>query len=152
MTTIERIETILKDQVKGYRALRDLLQKERESLIHLDSRAVEALSKEKDTVVLKLRLLEEERLRLMQAHSRETAAPFDTSLQKLAELTGHRAFLDLRLQMISLLQGISELNEFNRILIERSAGVVRNALQYLGTFTTATVSARATGAVFSREA
>jgi hypothetical protein len=92
---------------------------------------VEALSKEKDTVVLQLRLLEEERIRLVGAFAAERKLAEELSLQRLAEITGDEMFQKLRLQLISLLQGIVELNEFNRVLIERSSSVVKNALQFL---------------------
>jgi hypothetical protein len=61
MRIIDSIKSILIEQIKSYRVLLELLQRERECLINLDAHEVENLSKEKDTTLLRLRLLEEER-------------------------------------------------------------------------------------------
>jgi len=132
MSIEQSIKNILSEQLSGYRTLMEVLRREREHLVQFNAPGVEALSKEKDTVVLRLRLLEEERLRLVRAFAADRTLTEDLSLQHLAELTGDEEFHKLRLQLISLLQGIVELNEFNRVLIERSSGVVKNALQFLG--------------------
>ncbi len=134
MKTIDKIHSILSEQVIGYRSLMETLRRERECLVNFNPDAVETLSKEKDTIVLKLRLLEEERIRLVRAFAAEQAIPEDSAMQKLTELSGDDRFQRLRLQLISLLQSIMELNDFNRVLIERSANVVRNALNFLGSF------------------
>jgi len=151
MTTIESIKSILSDQVNGYRTLLDVLRKEREYLVHLNAPAVEALSKEKDTIVLKLRLLEEERCRLITTVAQERSLNAPVSLQQLAQMTGDETFPQLRLQLISLLQGIVEMNEFNRVLIERSSSVIKNALNFLGSFGVAHATGD-TGTRVSREA
>ncbi|MCG6552306.1 MAG: flagellar export chaperone FlgN, partial [Candidatus Magnetominusculus sp. LBB02] len=65
MKTANDIKKVLTLQVEGYKALLELLRKERESLIDFNEQGVETLAKEKYTQTLKLRLLEEERLRLM---------------------------------------------------------------------------------------
>jgi flagellar biosynthesis/type III secretory pathway chaperone len=132
MSIEQSIKNILSEQLSGYRTLMEVLRKEREHLVQFNAAGVEALSKEKDTVVLQLRLLEEERIRLVRVFAADQKLAEDLSLQRLVELTGDEAFQKLRLQLISLLQGIVELNEFNRVLIERSSGVVKNALQFLG--------------------
>ena len=131
MSIEQSIKNILSEQVGGYRTLMEVLRREREQLVQFNAPGVEALSKEKDTVVLQLRLLEEERIRLVGVFAAERKLAGELSLQRLAEITGDEMFPKLRLQLISLLQGIVELNEFNRVLIERSSGVVKNALQFL---------------------
>jgi flagellar biosynthesis/type III secretory pathway chaperone len=150
MSTPRRIKNILSEQILGYRTLLAVLQKERECLINLNHEAVEALSKEKDTIVLKLRLLEEERIRLVRAFSKGAGATGELTLQGLYDKTGDAAFADMRLQMISLLQGIAELNEFNRILIDRSSHFVRRTLGFLESFGS-TVKRNKTGTMLSRE-
>jgi len=150
MTTVARIRTILTEQIAGYRTLLEVLQREREYLVHFDPAGVEALSKEKDTIVLKLRLLEEERIRLVRSFSVEHGSAEENAFAKLVEITGDDTFPRLRLQLVSLLQGIMELNEFNRVLIERSSSVVNNALNFLGTLGITTHSAG--GGLISREA
>ncbi len=150
MSETDSIKAILTDQVAGYRALLDILQREREHLVRFNAVEVENLSKEKDTAVLKLRLLEEERVRLVRSFVAEQKIDERDAFPTLARVTGDESFQRLRLQLISLLQSITELNGFNRILIERSAVVVKNALAFLGSFGLDAASRR--GALLSREA
>ena len=151
MNNSEGIKSILSEQVAGYRTLLEILRRERECLVHFNPVGVEALSKEKDTIVLKLKLLEEERIRLVRAFCADLRIPEQSALQRLGEVTGDNAFQSLRLQLISLLQGIMELNEFNRVLIERSSSVVKNTLTFLGSLGN-TTSTNSNGTLFSREA
>lgn len=67
MSIFENIKSVLSEQVIGYRTLIDILRQERECLVCFNPAGVESLSREKDTIVLKLKLLEEERVRLVRA-------------------------------------------------------------------------------------
>lgn len=152
MNRADAIKSILTEQVNSYRTLLGILQRERACLLHLNAQGVETLSKEKDTIVLKLRLLEEERIRLVRAFAKDYDIAEEAAFKKLSEIAaGDDSFHRLRLQLISLLQGITELNGFNRVLIVRSAGVVKNALNFLGSFGIAAPAAQK-GALLSREA
>ncbi|MBF0317048.1 MAG: flagellar protein FlgN [Nitrospirae bacterium] len=156
MKTTDALKKILNEQVLGYKALFELLQVERQSLVEFNEQSVERLSKEKDTLVLKLRLLEDERVRLMRKYSLEASkeaktrqaqsgavdgnnqpvyvnVKADISLKELAEITGDNVFLDIRSKLRSLLQGIEELNDYNKILIERSINYLKNNLNFLKT-------------------
>jgi flagellar biosynthesis/type III secretory pathway chaperone len=129
MTSEESITKILNEQVSGYKALVELLRQERLCLIDLNTDCVEELSKAKDILILKLRLLEEERGRLM-----KNCGYGSMSLQSLGELTGNTAFLDARSKLKSLVQAIEELNNFNRLLIERSLSYFRNNAGFFNIF------------------
>ena len=100
MTTVESIKAILSEQVKSYKMLVALLQKERACLLDLKASEIEELAKEKDNLAMQLRLLEEERVRLMGAYAA------GTSLRKLSELSGDATVLDLRSTLISLVQSV----------------------------------------------
>jgi hypothetical protein len=134
MRIVDSIKSILTEQIKSYRVLLELLQRERECLINLDANEVENLSKEKDTTLLRLRLLEEERLRLIKEYSTDNAPLGNINLQSLSELTADNDFQLIRSQLISLLQSIQELNDFNMILIDRSLSVVRHSVSFLESF------------------
>jgi flagellar biosynthesis/type III secretory pathway chaperone len=131
MNTTTKIKNILNEEIKGYRELIDLLQKEKECLINLDTAGIENVYKEKDTVILKLRLLDEERINLLKRLSQENNTEKEMTLQRLYKLTGDETLKNMRLQLISMLQSIEELNEFNGILIERSLSFIRNSLAFL---------------------
>jgi hypothetical protein len=129
MTSEDAITHILNEQVKGYKAILELLQKERLCLVEFNAECVEELSKEKDLLILKLRLLEEERMRLMKDFGNGSM-----TLQQLADATGKSIFLDVRSKLKSLMQAIEELNNFNRILIERSLSYFRINAGFFNTF------------------
>lgn len=145
MTKEDSLAKILNEQVVGYKLLLELLQKERLCLIDLNAGAVEELYKEKDVLILKLRLLEEERLRLMKDYGKG-----DMTLQKLGEVTGNTIFLDIRSKLRSLMQSIEELNSFNSLLIERSLSYFRNNSGFFHTFGFGS-SAPQKGMLISRE-
>jgi flagellar biosynthesis/type III secretory pathway chaperone len=151
MNRSDDIRSILTEQVSGYRTLLDLLQRERACLLHFDPRGVETLAKEKDTIVMKLKLLEEERIRLVRAFVEEHGIADKAVFSKLSEIAGDDSFQLLRLKLISLIQSIMEFNGFNRVLIERSAAVVKNALNFLSSIGVA-VKTKHPGTLFSREA
>ncbi len=71
MTSDKLILNILKELLSTYKILFDILHREREYLIKIESEKVEEISKEKDTVIMKLRLLEEERRRLVSKYLEE---------------------------------------------------------------------------------
>lgn len=131
MTTLENIKSILIEQINGYRALLELLQKEKLCLLNFDTQGVEAISKEKDVVIIRLRLVEEERIRLINKYLSENNLRCDYTLQKLIDLTGDNNLNILRLQLISLMQSIEELNSFNMILIGRSLNFIKHSMAFL---------------------
>jgi flagellar biosynthesis/type III secretory pathway chaperone len=187
MKTVESIKKLLREQLEGYKALMELLKRERECLVDLNQKGVEELSKEKDTLTLKLRLLEEERVRLTRkiadalangeniystggaatasssgaatasssgaatasnsgtttasnsgtaTASIKTATPMvgELTLRKLGELTGDGEFADIRTKLRSLTQGIEELNDFNKLIIERSLNYIKRSSVFLQAF------------------
>jgi flagellar biosynthesis/type III secretory pathway chaperone len=150
MNISERIKNILGEQITGYRILLDVLQRERGCLVQLNPEGVELIAKEKDTIVLKLRLLEEERIRLVREFAGQTGSAGEMTLRKIHALTGDAAYSGLRSQMLSLTQAIAELNEFNKILIERSTNYVRRTLGFLESFGL-TGSDKKSGCMLSRE-
>lgn len=131
MSAVEGIKNILMKQINAFNMLLDVLQKERECLIELDVSELDNLLKEKDTIVLWLRLLEEEKNRLINKFATDNSIDIDINLDKLCELTGDHALQVYRLQTISIFQSIAELNEFNRILMERSISSFKSAADFL---------------------
>jgi flagellar biosynthesis/type III secretory pathway chaperone len=134
MKIIESIKNILVEQINNYRLLLELLQKEKECLININPKGIEDISKEKDTIILKLRLLEEERIRLIDKFSAQNNTNEKINLQRLYEITKDEDLHTIRLQLISLLQSIQELNTFNMILINRSLSFVRKSTSFLESF------------------
>ena len=150
MTPVQAIISILKEQINSYKMLLDLLQRERICLVEIDAEKVEEFSKEKDTVLMRLRLLEEERAKLTEKFAKEMGVPGNINLQKLRELTGDNIFITLRSQLKSLLQSIEEMNEFNKILIDRSIRYFKASTSFLSSFSSEPAD-KSIGALLSRE-
>ncbi|VAX30369.1 hypothetical protein MNBD_NITROSPIRAE03-1493 [hydrothermal vent metagenome] len=127
-----QILKILEEQVRSYSRLYDLLKGEKKAIVSFDPLAVETLAKDKDNLVLQLRLLEEERKRLADEFFGDREG--GQSISDLHSITGNKRFLDLRSQLISLIQGIGELNEVNRLLIERASLHLRVSSAFFQTF------------------
>lgn len=134
MTSDTAIINILKEQINTYKVLYSLLKKERKCLVDMASEQVEEISKEKDTVLMRLRLLEEERQRLLKQFSEDNDVDVDINLEEIGRMTGDSIFTDLRSQLLSLLQGIEEMNKFNSILIERTIKHIRTTNGFFKSF------------------
>jgi len=150
MTFDKAVISILKEQISVYKILLELLKRERESLINFDAENVEEISKEKDTVVMRLRLLEEERIRLIERFAENNNLSPNINLEMMAKLTGDDTFSVLRSEMLSLLQIIDDMNKFNRILIDRSIRYIRTTSNFFNSFATQHVP-QTTGALLSKE-
>jgi len=150
MTSDKAIISILNEQINSYKILHALLTKERACLINIDSQKVEELSKEKDTVIMRLRLLEEERQRLIKQFAGDNSLDGDINLDELGRLTGNSVFPDLRSQLLSLLQSIEEMNRFNSILIDRSLNHIRTNTGFFNIFK-AEHNPQSTGVLLSKE-
>lgn len=131
MKTSDSIKAIMSELISGYSVLQVLLQKERLCLINLNATQIEDLLKEKDTIVMRLKLLEEERRRLLRKYYIENGIKGELDKSILFKIDGDDSFESLRLQLLSLLQSIAELNEFNRILIDRTNLFFRNTIVFL---------------------
>lgn len=159
MKRIEPLKQILGEQMQGCRELLELLQREKVCLLDLHLSGLEAITKEKDVLVLKLRLLEEERTRLLDCLQTEMPQgslnpetfPETLTLQRLAEITGESDFMDLRSKLISLSQSIKELNGSNKIMIDRTLAFLKKSSAFLGVLLPGTPPMMQKGGRLSRE-
>ncbi|MBI4620081.1 MAG: flagellar protein FlgN [Desulfobacterales bacterium] len=149
MKTVDSVKSILIELISSYRMLLYVLHKERECLINLNAAGIENLSKEKDTIILRLQLFEEERGRLIAKFIADNNITGNMSLQRIYELTGDNSFQVLESQLLKVLQSIEDMNEFNRILMERSINFVKNAANFLNSFA---FNTKNRGVVLSKEA
>ncbi len=128
---MNELKNVLKAQINAYKELVSLLQREREALITFSPDEIEALSKEKDMIIMKIKLFDEERINLLSMISSNLHTDDIITLSKLVEVTKDEEFRDLGLQLISLIQSVAELNEFNKILIEKSSRHIKSFLCFL---------------------
>ncbi|MBI4682650.1 MAG: flagellar protein FlgN [Nitrospirae bacterium] len=150
MTSDTAIINLLNEQLNTYKMLHNLLKKERACLINVQSEEVETISKEKDTIIMRLRLLEEERQRLIKQFAEEKGFNSDINLEELGRLTEKKVFIELRSQLMSILQSIEEMNKFNSILIDRTLNYIKTNTNFFNLFKTEHDS-QSTGVLLSKE-
>jgi flagellar biosynthesis/type III secretory pathway chaperone len=150
MTSDKAIISILQEQIKTYKVFHDLLNRERVCLVKIDSEKVDEILKVKDTVIMKLRLLEEERQRLIKQYAEDNGFEIDINLDKLGQLTGNSAFHEMRSQLLSLLQSIEEMNRGNSILIDRSLNHIKTTANFFNLFKKEP-NTNSTGVLLSKE-
>jgi len=150
MTSDQAIISILREQINSYKILLDLLNDERKSLVDIDADRIELISKKKDTIIMRLRLLEEERQRLLIEFAHDNDVDSDMSLLELGKLTANSKIPEMRSQLISLLQSIEEMNRFNSVLIDRSLQQVRTSSGFFNSFCNESPPPN-TGVLLSRE-
>jgi flagellar biosynthesis/type III secretory pathway chaperone len=153
MNLLASMKAILLEQEKCCNSLVGLLQRERTHLVEFNASAVEELAKEKDTLLLRLRLLEEERQRLAAALAAEWPGvrEGEVTLRAIAERTGDAELSGIRLKLISLAQSIEDLNNFNRHLIDRSLNSIRSATGFFNAFGSRRPETAGSGTLLSRE-
>ena len=150
MTSERAIENILKEQVNTYKIFHDILTKERTYLINIEAEKLEEISKEKDTVIMRLRLLEEERQRLTSKFLADKGINGEINLKEMGTLTGNSIFPELRTRLLSLLQSIEEMNRFNSVLIDRSINYIKRSTNFIGSFAKENTG-QTTGVLLSKE-
>ena len=150
MTSDKAILNILEEQLRSYKIFHDLLIKERECLVKINPEMVEEISKEKDTVIMRLRLLEEERQRLVRKFADEHTIDGEVNLKEVGRITGNDRFNTVRSQLLSLLQSIAEINKFNSILIDRSIHYLKMTSNFIGSFTNQDIT-KTSGVMLSKE-
>lgn len=128
---MNELKNVLKAQINAYDELVTILQREREALITFSPDEIEALSKEKDMIIMKIKLFDEERIKLLSIISSNFCNGEPVTLSKLVEITNDEEYRDLGLKIISLIQTVAELNEFNKILIEKSSRHIKSFLNFL---------------------
>jgi hypothetical protein len=150
MTSDKAILNILEEQLRSYKIFHGLLIKERECLVKIDPEMVEEISKEKDTVIMRLRLLEEERQRLVRNFADDNNIDAEVTLKELGRITGDDRYTAIRSQLLSLLQSIAEINKFNSILIDRSLNYLKMTSSFIGSFTNHDIT-KMSGVMLSKE-
>ncbi len=140
MSSTDAVKHVLNELLKSYSKLLDILQREKTSLMEFNAEEIDSISKEKDTMVLRIRLLEDERKRLIRKLTNELTQSgtvtegTELTLEVLWKLTGMDEFREMRLKLKSMLQSIREMNECNRLLIDRSLSYISSNTNFFNSY------------------
>lgn len=126
MKNYDDLKKILLHMLNAYKDLLSVLQQEKYSLVNLEMDNIDHIIKEKDTLLLKLRLLEEERQRILKTEKME-----NKKILNIYEETKDLDLKNIHSTLLSLMQAIEEVNSFNRILIERSIDFLKLKMKFL---------------------
>lgn len=110
----------------------ELLQKEKDVIVSLDPKALEALLREKEAITNSIRVCDETREVILQKLGFKSK-----TISEVAEIAedGYREKLtDIASKFKSVIHTISELNRFNSILIEKSLYYIKTSYNFLNTF------------------
>lgn len=128
---MNELKDILKAEIKSYEELVSILQKEREALISFTPDQIEALSREKDMIIMKIKLFDEERVNILSKISSQLQINKNINISNLLDITKDDDLRDLGYKLTSLVQTVNDLNEFNKILIEKSSRHINSFLCFL---------------------
>lgn len=125
---LDLLETIF----QLHRALFEILQKERQALIDLDLDGIGTYCKKKENQILRIKILEEQRLQIMgQLAGRLHETRSDLSLTRLAEKVNilyAQRLMDAAAALMSIARDIKSLNEANKSLISFSRDMLSGSM------------------------
>lgn len=152
---LDDLQTILLDEIDLYRELLSILQKEKEVMIDVSADKIMKCIKEKETLGLKLRMLEDYRITVVKRLSEKLNIPEeDIKLSRLSEIVDEpyssqfkRYSSDIR----ALTMSIEEVNRYNKEFIERSLVSIRSSLSILNLLNSSNPTYLQTGEVQGEE-
>lgn len=131
---INDLADILARNIDLYEELAAELEKEREACKMSSLGKINESLKRKETIVLRIRSIEEARQRVVEALGAQTGLGSALTISRLMEIVDEEAgnrLGSLRKRLGASIEKVNELNHFNRGLIERLMTINYNAASYL---------------------
>ncbi|MBL0731355.1 MAG: flagellar export chaperone FlgN [Desulfosarcina sp.] len=136
---INRLTSLLEEENELLEALLSVLLDEKNGLVYAQLNKLNEACKAKENLILKIRILEEQRLHVLHEFSKVSGCSLENiTLEKLSELAGEvdsTRLIECRSSLLSLTKSIGDLNNSNRSLLNYSMGLVRTSLSFLDNFT-----------------
>ncbi len=132
---VTRLLTILKAEERLYLEMRDLLQRERELILSLDSVGLEQAVREKASLADEGRLLEESRIEVTRELAHELGVGSDRpTLSQLADAVGPNddGLRQAHSRLAALVGAVKELLDANTVFAGEAQGQVQGTLRLLG--------------------
>lgn len=131
---INDLTDILARNIDLYEELAAELEKEREACKMSSLGKINESLKRKETIILKIRSIEEARQRVVDGLGAQTGLGSVLTISRLMEIADDSAksrLSSLRTRLAAAIEKVNELNNFNRGLIERLMSINYNAASYL---------------------
>jgi flagellar biosynthesis/type III secretory pathway chaperone len=136
---LDELSSILCQETRLYQELIGLLQREKEAMIDLSLEDLHACNNQKQTLLLKLKVLENSRTAVLEKLSGWLGLPVSeltlSYLSDFATEPRRTALLRCRDQMGTVVESLQEVSQVNQILVERSLESIQDfftVLQLLG--------------------
>ena len=132
---LKKLLGLLAHATELYQSLFVVVQKEKDAVVGLNLRLLNEARKAKDNLLLKLRILEEQREQLMDRLAPDlNCAPQEISLTQLSNLVGEPyagRLRDRSSELLSLIQKLQEANQQNKMLLSHSLELVQGSYHLL---------------------
>jgi len=132
---LKKLIKLLEGEIGLYGSLLLVLQKEKRAIVDSSLEGLNRATKEKENLVLEIRILEEERSRIhQQLAERLQEAPHEITLTRLAGLADDPEASQLstcQSSLSALMQSIQEINNANKTLVSHSLRLIRGSLNLL---------------------
>lgn len=132
---LEKFLGLLTGETELYRSLLRVLQDEKKAVVNAALKGLHETGREKESLILKIRILEEERVRLLKKISAGLGCPSSRlTLKELAQQVQEPFASRLTKgasTLLALLQSIQELNHTNKTLLLHSLELVRGSMSVL---------------------
>ncbi|MBI3814362.1 MAG: flagellar protein FlgN [Nitrospinae bacterium] len=153
-TLLDSLSEILKEIVENYSLLLDIFQRERRFIIENSLHKLHDCIKQKETMVLKIKMLEDSRLSITDKLSDLFHVKSgDMTLSYLSDSTSEpysSVFKNYRSKLLSLVQSIRDVNRENKNFIEMSMDTIRESFKFLNDATNPRPTYLSSGAVHSQ--
>jgi hypothetical protein len=138
--TYDNLLELLDGEASLYRTLLPVLQGEKDAIIELNLGELGKAGKEKDEVLIKIRIIEEKRQLIIKDLAKSLGcSPHELTVTKLSELVEEpyaARFKSLCSDLLPLAKTIRDINGANKALIMHSAELVRNSFAFLNNLIT----------------
>ena len=126
---------LLKGEIGLYDSMLLSLQMEKKAIVDSNPTELNKTSREKENLFLKIRILEEQRLSVLEKLAQDLGQPSqDLTLSKLSQLVPEpqsTQLVDCHSTFLSLAQSIQEINQSNKALLTHSLELVKGSLSLL---------------------
>lgn len=138
---LDKFLGLLTGETELYRSLLRVLQEEKKALVDSALKGLHETGREKESLILKIRILEEERVKLLNKIAASLGCPSSQlTLKELAQRVKEPFATRLTTcasTLLALLQSIQELNHTNKALLLHSLELVRGSMTLLNNVMTA---------------
>jgi len=129
----DELVRVLREEKNLLANLYKIVSQERDAIVSLQAKELESILREKEEVLMKLSLWENERARILEKNNLYGQS-LSEIISHVAETQDVKVLKELYMEMKTLLTAIAEIQKINEQLIDRSIINIGTALKFLESF------------------